>query len=77
MVESGEKICSEAVRWFEVKVNSTVNDAQWLGILDGDAEGWLLGMRRQPLAGSALRRYVMIARHSGSIEARPKAGPQT
>jgi hypothetical protein len=46
-------------------------------ILDGLTEGSLLGIKRQADAGLELCRYVITARHSGSIDGKPKAEPHT
>lgn len=46
-------------------------------ILDGLMDGSLLGIRRQAEGERLVCRYVMIARHSGSIDGWPKAEPHT
>lgn len=52
-------------------------DSETSCILDGETEGSLQGTRRHAELGSAWRKYVRVARHSASMEGRPKAGPQT
>lgn len=46
-------------------------------VRDGLTDASLLGIKRQSVLDRELCRYVMMARHSASMEGRPKADPHT
>jgi len=49
-----------------------------LGVRSGHMDGLLLGIKRQAvLGGPEWWKCAMMARHSASMDGRPKAGPQT